>query len=110
MNKIYAALVVLILFIIFLLFSGHSDASFEKICIPSIVPSQEPSEYPSETPVISEMVTPSITEVPVATETPTLTTTVPPSPHGDGLSDGRSSCPSCTAAPVIPAMPPATGR
>lgn len=52
-------------------------------------------------------------EVPCPTPTPTdptPTPTAPPADHGDGLSDGKSSCPDCTKAPVVPAAPPSTGR
>lgn len=50
------------------------------------------------------------TEEPTATPSVVPTDTPNQGGQGDGKSDGRSSCPSCTATPNIPAGPPATGR
>lgn len=87
-------------------------------CTPTPTPSTSPTPTPTQTPThyacnsdhICE-----ITEGPgqdscnpenegsdcIVTPTPTVTPepTTPPAGHGDGLSDGRSSCPSCTQAP-----------
>ena len=58
------------------------------------------------TPTITECedcVTPTPTvvqeETPTATPSATLTPEIPPAGHGDGLNDGKSSCPECTQAP-----------
>lgn len=42
-------------------------------------------------------------------QTVTPTPTVPPAGHGDGLSDGGSSCPSCTQAPHQSVLGASTG-
>lgn len=55
---------------------------------------------PTPTPVVCQdnenCVTPTTTPTVTPTETVTPTPYVPPSDHGDGKSDGGSSCPSCT--------------
>jgi hypothetical protein len=67
-----------------------------------ITPTLEPTvtEEPTVTPDPTDEVTP----------TATPTSTVAPSTGGDGRSDGKSSCPDCTKAPVVPKGAPATGR
>ncbi len=80
----------------------HSDTVFdtEGACVE---PTVEPTEEVTPTPEV----TPDITATPTATPSGNV---VPENPS-DGRSDGLSSCPSCTQAPVVvPAGAPATGR
>jgi hypothetical protein len=76
-----------------------------KACLRDCEPTVTPTEVPSLTP--TQEVTPTSTVSATPTEvTPTPTT--PPSPHGDGLSDGRES--GHVNAPSLPKAPPATGK
>lgn len=92
-----------LLLIIFFLFNvGIAVACAPKDVIPSpsIEPSPEVSVEPSEVLVTDE-----------PSATPSAAVDVPKSDgRSDGRSDGLSSCPSCTAAPIIPNSPPAAGR
>lgn len=76
-----------------------------------------PEVTPSIAPEISispeEDITPTETLAPTPTDTPQAQTDA----HGDGRSDGLSSCPSCTQAPqvagssaTLPDAAPAAGR
>lgn len=92
----------LVLTIIFLLISAGVAIACQPEILPSIVPSIEPSPEISLDPT-----------VPVDEPTITLepTPTAGESGHvdvSDGRSDGLSSCPECTKAPVVPVAPPDT--
>jgi hypothetical protein len=72
-------------------------------CNPSIEPTVEPSVEPTVE------VTPEVTQEPTVSPTVEVTPVVDV-PRSDGRSDGLSSCPECTKAPVVPKAPPATGK
>lgn len=83
---------------------------------PTTVPTSTPTPTPTVavTPTVTPTVTPSVSITPTptvatvtATPTPTTAPTATPAPttstdnHGDGRSDGLSSCPECTQAPKV---------
>jgi hypothetical protein len=79
-------------------------------CIPQVSPDTI-AFVPSDTPT-SVIVTPSDDIISIE---PTITASASAQIEntggaGDGLSDGLSSCPSCTKTPTIPNEPPATGK
>ncbi len=122
-----AVFVVIVLFVFFMVRS-NANASAEPIVCEGQGQGQDQEgcisptpQEPTVTPICGEWeedcitptqeVTPSAT--PEATTTPEVTGgqgVVPDNPQSDGKSDGRSSCPSCTAAPNMPSSPPSTGR
>lgn len=85
--------------------NDHSEGNGK--CQSTVTPTPTHGVTPTPThgvtPTPTQGVTPTPTSGVTPTDTPAVTVTpnptTPPSPHGDGLSDGRSSCPECTQAP-----------
>ena len=92
-----------ILYFVFLSEGAKAGATYNQCRLQCVTPA--PTAVPSVEPSVSPI--PTITETPTATPSPTE---VPGNPDvSDNRSDGRSSCPECTKAPVVPNGAPKTG-
>lgn len=97
--------------ILVILFSIISVGTVVACSIPNVTETPALSPIPSIDVITPTEVTPSVevttepTVAPTAGESASVNT-----PTSDGRSDGLSSCPDCTKAPVLPVKPPATGR